>query len=398
MLTNDCFLPNLVALSKPASFLTSIGFYWNPESSKMKPFPPNSRNFFIHTVTTKVHLLLLLLVLLQTGLSKEPSLPRKMISSFGLIVILFCGLTVQVYQRNLEKCTALINELVKMSTDIQNEVKTGEVCCNGGAIKMDVKEKIIKLLAPTLQWSAMAVPFAFVGGVVWSMPCMASNLGYFLLQECSTEESKLIILPKHLTKCIFLLTNLWIWSYGVQCAVFVVIVVMLGAVSLRSYLKYYQRSMISSFPKLNNCLHRNAVMFRRIQMLTRRFNDIHQSKILVPLIFTVTSHQVFSVYGAIKFAGQLNLVSYALFFILGNQGVMVIMGMFTGLADVYTMSRGIKTSLQRSQRGHKWLRRFHASCQLIKIRFGAVNFIDSFTPLGFENFAVVQTTNMLMVD
>lgn len=398
MLTNDCFLPNLVALSKPASYLTSIGFYWDPKTSKMKPFPPYSRKFYIHKVTTKVHLLLLFLVLLQTGLSNEPSLPRKMISSFGLIVILFCGLTVQVYHRNLKKCTALINELVKMSTHIQNEIATGEVCCNGGALKMDTKEKIIKLLAPTLQWSAMAVPFAFIGGVVWSMPCMASNLGYFLLEECSTEKSKLNFLPEHLTKCIFLLTNLWIWSYGVQCAVFVVIVVMLGAVSLRSYLKYYKQSMISSFPELTNCIYRNALMFRRMQVLTKRFNEIHQSKILVPLIFTVTSHQVFSVYGAIKFAGQLNFVSYALFFILGNQGVMVIMGMFTGLADVYTMSTGVKACLQRSQRGHKWLRRFHASCQSIKIRFGSVNFIDSFTPLAFENFAVVQTTNMLMVD
>lgn len=283
---------------------------------------------------------------------------------------------------------------------------------------LDTKEKLIKLLAPTFHWSAMAVPFAFVGGVVWSMPCMPSNLGYNFLPECSevpitdldpTNSTSSSIAVK-LTKLVFMLSNLWIWSFGVQCAVFVVIVIMLGAMSLRSFLKFYERKMLKSTAPLRpSCikkdpksemklLFRNVLIFRRLQLLTGRFNKIHQLKVLVPLLFTVTSHQVFSVYGAIKFNGQLNFVSYALFAILGSQGFLVIMGMFTGLADVFTMSKRVKLNLEKSQRHHKFLRRFHFSCPLIKIRFGTLNYIESFTPLGFENFALVQATNMLMVD
>ncbi|CAL8129040.1 unnamed protein product [Orchesella dallaii] len=409
MLTHDCFLPHLVQLSKPGSHLTSLGFYWDPVKGLMVEFPRDSILRRLHKVTSYAHHFSVILTLLQTAIAREKDLSKMMISSFGLIIICFCTICVRVYDRNLKKCVMLINELVKTAKEFREP----------GTRVLDTKEKFIKFLAPIFHWSAMAVPFAFVGGVVWSVPCMSSNFGYFLLKECSPTLKKsyeclgevggvtpVLNSMDYLTKFLFLATNLWIWSYSVQCAVFIVIgVVMLGAMSIRSFLKYYERQMLLSTP--NSCgstsknqktLLKNALIYRRLQLLTSRFNYIHQLQILVPLLFTVTSHQVFSVYGTIKFKGQLNFVSYALFVILGSQGFLVIMGMFTALADVFSMSNQVKKKLEKKHRCHKWLRRFHAACPIIKIRFGRLNFIDTITPLVFENFAFVQTTNILMVE
>lgn len=380
MLIPSVFLPNLIQLSQPASLLTSLGFRYHSPSLSFLLLPP--RLFLLHKLTSTLHTFLVLLTLLQFLISfSSTSRPFQMISSFALIILLFCTTTVQVYSHLLHPSIYLINQLISTSLHISSLQPTSP--------PLDTKERLILILCPLLHYSAMFVPFAFTFGVILSMPCLPSNLLYSLHPQCTSSPSS-IPLPIP----FFLLLNLWLWSYGVQCAVFVVILLMLGASSLRGFLKFYLHRLLS------DPLHAPTfcLIYRRIQLLTHLFNSIHQSKILVPLIFTVTSHQVFSVYGAIKFNGQLNLISYLLFLILGSQGVTVIMGMFTGLADVYTMSRRVKAKLQREHRWHRYLRRFHQSCQLIRIRFGAVNFIDSFTPLGFENFAVVQTTNMLMVN
>jgi len=145
-------------------------------------------------------------------------------------------------------------------------------------------------------------------------------------------------------------------------------------------------------------LHKIALIYRRLQLLTDSLNAIHSSYILPPLLFTVSSHQVFGLYGLIKFKGQLNMFSYVLFIMLASQGILVIMGMFTALADVHTVSVRVKTNLEKRHRSHRWLRRFHAGCATIKVRFGKLNYVDSFSPLSFESFAIAQTANMLLVD
>lgn len=256
----------------------------------------------------------------------------------------------------------------------------------------------------------MSVPFAFVGGVVWTMPCLNSSFGFYILEECKAGSGASAEFS--FTFIVFILVNLLLWSYSIQCAVFVVIgVEMLGAMSIRSFLKYYERNMLSisvkkvvpeasSFSAQNSQnkeIFKRALIFRRIQLMTDALNSVHSTWILVPLLFTVSSHQVFSTYGAIKFKGQLNFMSYCLFGILANQGVMVIMGMFTALGDVYRMSIQVKRNLEKAHRGHKWLSKFHKGCSIVKIKFGRLNYIDSQSPLMFENFAIAQTANMLLM-
>lgn len=245
------------------------------------------------------------------------------------------------------------------------------------------------------------------------MPCLNSSFGYQFLHECANgirgEGDRSGGL--NITFILFILTNILLWSYSIQCAVFAVIgVEMLGAMTIRSFLKYYARDMLEipltrasipstvSSPKLIRIMFKNMHVYRRIQILAKILNEVHSTWILIPLLFTVSSHQVFSLYGAIKFNGQLNFMSYCLFGILANQGVLVIMGMFTALGDVHKMSTKVKTRLEKAHRGHKWLSRFHKGCALVKIRFGALNYVDSMTPLMFENFALAQAANMLLMN
>ncbi|CAL8129039.1 unnamed protein product [Orchesella dallaii] len=400
MLTHDCFLPAFIQLSQPASLWTSIGFYWDSTKNRMVELCPRKMQF--HKVTSYIHGISVGSMLLQTLLRREDDRSKVLISSFGLIVLVFTTITVWVYHNNLKKCVTLINDLVKSSKEFQAGADHRDR-------ELDTKEKFFKLMAPLFHWSAMSVPFAFVGGVVWSMPCMNSSFAFFLLEECSVggDADAAAIEGGNgnpILKIVFIGINLVLWSYSIQCAVFSVIgVEMLGAMTIRSFLKCYEKKMLSVSTSLgqranSKNLFKTALIYRRLQLLTDSLNEIHSTSILVPLLVTVSSHQVFGLYGLIKFEGQLNFVSYALFTMLASQGVLVIMGMFTALADVHTLSVRIKMNLEKKHRSHKWLRRFHAGCAVIKIRFGKLNYVDSYSPLSFESFAIAQTANMLLVD
>lgn len=393
-LTKDCYLPSLVQLSEPASLLASIAFYWDKKKEIFKKM--GARGMLRHKVTTYIHAISVGSMLVQTLLYWEKEFSKLLISSFGLIVLNFTLITVWVYHLKMDTAMSLINELIKMSKELQKSSATDCAITNSTGARrpqLDGKEKFIKFMAPLFHWSAMSVPFAFVGGVVWSMPCLNSSFAWQVLPECPSGHPGM-----NFTFMFFILTNIILWSYSIQCAVFVVIgVVMLGAMSIRYFLKFYQSVMLSP-PTSPLALHKTGLIYRRIQLLSKILNEIHSTWVLVPLLFTVSSHQVFSMYGAIKFNGQLNFVSYCLFALLANQGVLVIMGMFTALGDVHTISVKVSRNLVKAHRRHKWLRRFHSGCTLVTIHFGNINYVDSTTPLIFENFALLQTSNMLLLD
>lgn len=378
-LTPDCYLPALIQLSKPASYLASISFYWSDKHQKFLKFTNNSLKR--HQITTYLHSLAVLSMLLQTFLFWEHNLSKLLISSFGLIVLTFTLITVWVYHLKQHKALYLINQIIKTSK---------QLAATTSLSKLDSKEKLIKLMAPLFHWSAMSVPFVFVGGVVLSMPCLNSSFAYYLLPECTSPSSP--SLSPHFI--LFLLINLLLWSYSIQCAVFVVIgVTMLSSMSIRRFLIIYHHQLLH--PPISS---KSTLIYRQIQILTGLLNTLHSTWILVPLLITVSSHQVFSTYGLIRFHNDhLNFLTYCLFLILPCQGVLVIMGMFTALSDVFRMSKKVKGHLTRSHRGSKWLSRWHKGCPLIKIKFGALNYVDSMTPLMFENFALAQTANMLLV-
>lgn len=119
-LTKDCFLPPLVQLSKPASFLASIAFKWDEKQNIFRKMGPQGQRR--HKITTYIHALSVGSMIFQSVIFWEVDRPKALISSFGLIVLYFTLITVWVYHIHMDKTVTLINDLILTSEQTQGKI------------------------------------------------------------------------------------------------------------------------------------------------------------------------------------------------------------------------------------------------------------------------------------
>lgn len=114
-----------------------------------------------------------------------------------------------------------------------------------------------------------------------------------------------------------------------------------------------------------------------------------------------------------------NIVPLLVFSVIGIEAIFLVVTSVGGMAGVYTESVDVTRKLQKSfgviggggfrhltkvgcgyterSKEVKWKQRFYKSCNVIKIRFASINFVDRLTPLTCVDFANGLTLQWLLL-
>lgn len=246
---------------------------------------------------------------------------------------------------------------------------------------------------------------------------MASNSGYWVLQECTTFSSQGNIL-QFLIKIGFTLANFFMWSCAIHSSAFIVFGVMMPYVAcMRFFLNRYegkynrlrdQKTVMDRHAALKEIFLFAKVtqMYREIQIFSQAFNEVHQRFVLTASILCAIANQTILLYNLICTELSVGTILYLLLFLTLLVDLVVITlcmyGMMAELSrdsenkiDKLLLCRGKK--INASSKATAWLKRFHRSCQPIKVQFGSGNWLEPLTPLNIEDFVISQTTNLLLL-
>lgn len=283
---------------------------------------------------------------------------------------------------------------------IQNSIFYKDRWCSTS--KLDRKERLTKLMIEFLFWSAAPVSFVYAFAVAWIFPCRPSHvLAYWLVEECKAVYNTQMLhysngLVEFLKKCIYTIVNYFMVSYSLTSVLFVTSVLIISPISFRAFLKIYNDNYSMS-TKTRMAEVRIAHIYRKMQILIRFYNTIHQMDIQIFVMIAVITCQVlaFSTIILSKLTIS-NFLIMTIFVLLAVDTSLGSLCMFGVMGDVYVDSVKI---LQRVKalRCSKWLHKFHRSCAPVKIMFGGSNFIDKFTPLTIENFAFEQIASLILL-
>lgn len=249
---------------------------------------------------------------------------------------------------------------------------------------------------------------------------MASNSGYWMLQECTTFSSQGNKILQFLIEIGFTLTNFFMWSCAIHSSAFIVFGVMMPHVAcMRFFLNRYEG-------KYNRLRDQKTVMeirkhaalkeiflfakvtqiYREIQIFSQAFNEVHQRLVLTASILCAIANRTILLYNLICTEFSVGTIPYLLLFLTLLVDLVVITlymyGMMAELSrdsenmiDKLFLCRGKK--INTSSKATAWLKRFHRSCQPIKVQFASGNWLEPLTPLNIEDFVISQTTNLLLL-
>lgn len=153
--------------------------------------------------------------------------------------------------------------------------------------------------------------------------------------------------------------------------------------------------------------------YREFYILATLANNLQQSSVNIATIAGAISAQPIILVSLLKLKYSTStLVPMLLLTVTFLEAMQFIVIFVGGWAGIYAESKALLNSYGRYiARSHsyaykagftskvklKWMRRFVKSCQLIKIRFGSLNFIEELTPLTCLDFANNLTIQLLLL-
>lgn len=150
------------------------------------------------------------------------------------------------------------------------------------------------------------------------------------------------------------------------------------------------------------------LIYRQIQILCKLFNQL-SSGILFVLCFVMTTYQV--VFGCSLLSSWHELqASVTIFNTVGAvNGMIALFFLFSFCAKVYMTSLGCLKGMKGGEAGElmkgkgkthrelKQRKKLLRSIPILKVEFGAANYIETLTPVIFQNFAVLRLIDCLLV-
>lgn len=133
-------------------------------------------------------------------------------------------------------------------------------------------------------------------------------------------------------------------------------------------------------------------------------NEIQGAELIVVLIPIIVVCQAFTlVVIVITPINSNNLQTLGMFTVLQLTSLFYIIFVVGRMAQIYNESRICLMEAKRqllvtnNKLVQKQMQRFYKSCSTVVVKFGSVNFIDSFTPLRCLQFANSLTSNLLLL-
>lgn len=203
------------------------------------------------------------------------------------------------------------------------------------------------------------------------------------------------------------------WSCAIHSAAFIVIGVMMTYIAcMRTFLQRYEdqhnkvrgkrMAKESSGESTTIAYVKVIINYRQIQLLSQAFNEIHKEFVLTASILSAIVIQTTLLYNLVCTGFSIKTVPYLLLFLVLLLDLVVIIFSLYGMMGELnrdSKNRIINMLIQRNKKmtADAWLKRFHTSCQPLKVEFGSANWLEPVTPLNIENFVISQTANLLLL-
>jgi len=147
-------------------------------------------------------------------------------------------------------------------------------------------------------------------------------------------------------------------------------------------------------------------IFRRIQLLAQTFNEVH-SNILISMLIAPSILQIGSMYlvnRGISGKMEIPIVTLIMMAILIVDGAIAILGIFGIAGEVHRTSKDVIFKLRNIDE-KLWRRRNRMvnkktlrSVPILKIKFGAANYVEKTTSLKFCEFNIKLVVDLLLLD
>ncbi|CAL8132218.1 unnamed protein product [Orchesella dallaii] len=272
----------------------------------------------------------------------------------------------------------------------------------------NIIEKFTLLLAHMIYWTCHICPFTVAYGNHWMNPCMATCVGYWLLDECNVgfkEED--YGMWNLIAKIILLSLNYYVMyaSVAICCFAFA-IVFSLSVLSIRDALRTFCEHNLNKIEIGNS-----AVMYRHVQLLASLLNIIQQNSSV--LIYTHWCVFFFGVllYMILRLSWTMDNAFALITFTLALLDVyVIIIAGVTCLASIHSESEDVYKKLEtnycsvlkrngsRSKFELRWRRKFYNSFRAIKMKVGPTNFVEVGTPLVLLDAGIGITVDLLLLD
>lgn len=343
------------------------------------------------------HRICVITLILQELLAEQPELTqaRKVLNWMGIIILVICSIYLRACYNKYVVVHQLLNGLVQMEQNMKQYWKrTGK----------GITESANLIMAFSSAPVALTFPAAYVIGLHWSNPCEKTSLiGYWLLGTRDKNQSWIYTVGKY---GVFIL-NHWVWTMGILAAVLCLCCIQaLSTVSLRQSLDAFW-NLESSENKLS--VYQKSTTYRQIQLLSGLHNEVQSKEImsvvsvfpcfLIPMAtmillrFPWTSENFMLM--AIAAYVLVDSIIAVLFVLGGQAGVWIDSKVLLEKVGQLNVSRVVAFSTRES----RWQKRFWKSCgNLIKVKFGASNFVDEETPLNCLNCAISFTVQLLLLE
>ncbi len=263
------------------------------------------------------------------------------------------------------------------------------------------------LLVPLLIVSAVVIPPLLVLGLHLINPCKPSLIGYFVLVECHKTKNiptKIVhTVLNFIVKIVVFLGNIWILWFAFHGAIaLVILVTILGSMTSKECLQIFLIKI-----KSGKEIFKDAVLYRELCIINILCNCVQQKyvEILMGMAICLLSISLNLMVMFINQSSQeqTNGLIVVLFALVVAECVFVLLVIFEGMVGVYKESKYKLRICKRmmntyeSVKCRRWIRRYWGSCNVLKIKFGEVNFFEELTPLRCLDLAFNLTVQLILL-
>ncbi len=263
------------------------------------------------------------------------------------------------------------------------------------------------LLVPMFVLNAVVFPPLLVIGVHFANPCKPSLIGYFVLDECRKIEYNqtniVYIALNVIVKTAIFLSNIGVLWFTFHGAAFLVITVtMIGAMTSKECLQIFLSRV-----KSGKEIYEAALLYREIYIINILCNFVQQKfiGIVMSLVISTLSISLNLMVMHINRSSKVDSKSFivAFFGLIVVECVFVILVIFEGMVGVNKESK-YKLRICKRMVGiyepvkcKRWLRKYWRSCNVLKVKFGDVNFFEELTLLKCLDLSFNLTVQILLL-
>ncbi len=242
------------------------------------------------------------------------------------------------------------------------------------------------------------------------VPCDICNFGYMYFPTCSSETSyfenqfifTLGAILRYVSPCLLAWVIEHTYSHRtLECCLFTSV----HCYSLINYINLFFKLHLSN---CRNNFDKSVKMFKEIQLLTFRYNRIHQGPLTLAVITLTAFVFIISFYSVIDmskdlsypilflYSGLLGLVFNTVVIIIVNDGSFKT-GVFMASKQVLDKVRNHAAGSLTLSKNKRLQSRYIRSWSVLKIFTGSVNFYEEKTALILLDFNINQVVNLLML-